>query len=173
MYTYKMKKIIFYTLTLLAFSATLGSCNYQEGYEAVNVNNKFSISVPAWMKKVDDLKPGADFQYANRYRNFYAIGTIDGKQKSLNETMADNLNVIRKSLKNPVVSDSTEITLGGLKGIRVEIYGKMSGENIYFSEVELEGPTTMFHLSVWTRGEDRKLHFKETINYILNSFKTI
>ena len=170
-----MKNINFYTIILLftVCTSALFSCKYNEGYEAVNVENKFSISVPNWMKKVDDLKPGAGFQYANRYRNFYAIGTVDTKQKPVAEVMNDNLNILRKSLKGPVISDSTNVTLGGLEGLRVEIYGKMDDENIYFSEVVLEGPAAVYHLSVWTRGEDRKLHLKETINYILNSFKTI
>ena len=87
--------------------------------------------------------------------------------------MSANLSVISKAMAKPVVSDSTEVTIGGLKGARVEIFGKMSGENIYFSEVVLEGKNRFYHLSVWTRNEDRKLKFKEDIDRTLNSFKEL
>ena len=69
------------------------------------------------------------------------------------------------------MSDSTEVTIGGLKGTRVEIFGKMSDEPIYFSEVVLEGKNRFYHLSIWTRTADRKLKFKDDIDHILNSFK--
>ena len=128
------------------------------------------------MKEDETLKEGADFQYNNRFRNFYAIGeSTDNAElrRTLAETMHDNIEVIKKSMKNPVVSDSTSITISGLGGLRAEIFGKMNNENIYFSEVLLEGKTKTYHLSIWTRGEDRKLRYKEDINKILNSFREI
>lgn len=165
--------------TLLFFEALLmlvSSCKYSDQYQTVNAANKFSVAVPSWMKEDKALKPGADFQYANHYRNFYSIGEAYPKQglsKTTAELMDDNLAVLRKSLKDAVVTDSIEITSGNLKGTRVEIYGKMSNENIYFSEVLYEGTKYIYHLSIWTRSEDRKLHFKDDIERILISVKEI
>lgn len=152
------------------------SCKYSNEYQTINANNKFSIAVPAWMRENKSLKEGADFQYANRFRNVYVIGEMISKvglKRTNSEIMNDNLNVLRKSLIKPVVSDSLEITVGNLKGTRVEIYGKMTGENIYFSEVLFEGTKNIYHLSIWTRSETRKLHFKEDINKIIASFREI
>ncbi len=128
------------------------------------------------MKEDKELKPGADFQYANHYRNFYAIGEAYPKQgfnKTADQLMTENLNVLRKSLKDAVVTDSVEINAGALNGTRVEIYGKMSNENIYFSEVLYEGSKNIYHLSIWTRSEDRRLHFKDDIERILISVREI
>jgi len=171
-----MRRYFRSALLLALLCCGIFSCHYSNEYQTVNADNKFTISVPGWMKKTDDLKPGAPFQYSNRFRNFYAIGTADDKVKFNKPTAAvinENLDILRKAMANPVLTDSTGVEIGGLKGIRAEIYGKMNGENIYFSEVVLEGSTQIYHLSIWTRSEDRKLRFKEDINRILSSFKPI
>lgn len=172
-----MKKYYALALSLfLILGSWFSSCKYSNEFQIINANNKFSIAVPSWMKEDKSLKDGADFQYANHFRNMYAIGEAFPKtdlKRTTKEIMFDNLNVLRKSLTKPVVSDSLDITVGNLKGIRTEIYGKMSSENIYFSEVLFEGNKNIYHLSIWTRDENRKLHFKEDINKIISSFKEI
>lgn len=171
-----MKKAALFLFLATAILSFVSSCRYSDKYEAVNANNKFILSVPSWMSEEKGLKDGADFQYANRFRNMYVIGEAFSKTgitKTNGQLMADNLNIIRKSLQNPMVTDSVDITAGGIKGTRVEIYGKMSGEDIYFSEVIFDGKTNVYHLSIWTRSGNRKLHFKEDINKIIGSFKEI
>ncbi len=154
----------------------LSSCNYSNEYQTINANNKFSLSIPQWMKEEKGLKEGADFQYANRFRNVYAIGEAMNKtdlKRTNSEIIYNNLNILRKAMTNPIVTDSVDITDGNAKGTRVEIYGKMKGENIYFSEVLFEGSKNIYHISIWTRSENRKLRFKEDINKIITSFKEI
>ena len=139
----------------------------------MKVGDKFSLMVPSWVKEDKTLKQGANFQYANRFRNFYAIGEVLGKDtsKSIQSIMATNIGIISISMGHPVISDSTGVTIGGINGARVEIFGNMSNEPIYFSEVVLEGKNGFYHLSIWTRTADRKLKFKDDIDRILNSFK--
>jgi len=172
-----MKKYFAFSFScVLCLVSCLSSCKYSNEYQAINANNKFSIAIPSWMKEDKSLKEGADFQYANHFRNVYAIGeTIDRTtlKRTNAEIMQDNLNRLRKAMTNPVVSDSIDVTVGNLKGTRVEMYGKMTGENIYFSEVIFEGSKNIYHLSIWTRSENRKLRFKEDINKIIASFKEI
>ncbi len=154
---------------LLSFST---GCRYSKEYQTIDAGNKFTIAVPSWLKKDEKLKPGADFQYANHYRNIYAIAeTADKSKADFATTMNGNLNNLRKAMSNATVSDSVEVTVGGLKGERVEIFGKMNGENIYFSEVLLNGQNNFYHISIWIRSEDRKLKYKEDIDHIINSFK--
>ena len=84
-----------------------------------------------------------------------------------------NLGALKKSLVKPLVTDSTHVEINGLQGVRTEVLGKLDGENIYFSEVLLDGKTKYYHLSVWVRNEERKLRFKEDINKIIGSFKAL
>ena len=114
---------------VLCLVSLISSCNYSNQYQTLNANNKFSIAVPSWMKEDNSLKPGADFQYANHFRNMYVIGETISKadvKRTNTEIMFDNITTLKKSMPNAVVSDSTEITAGSLKGTRVEIFGKMS-----------------------------------------------
>ena len=169
-------KTVFLLSIVYGLTSIVSSCKYSNQYQTINANNKFSIAVPSWMEEAKGLKEGADFQYANRFRNFYAIGETISKadlKRTNAEIIQDNLNVLRKAMTTPTVTDSTEITEANLKGTRVEIYGKMNGENIYFSEVLFDGNKNIYHLSIWTRNADRKLKFKEDINRIINSFKEI
>ena len=154
---------------LLAFSA----CKYAKEYKQVKAGDKFTMMVPPWVKEETTLKPGAEFQYANRFRNFYTIGETLEKDsaKALASIVSTNLSVLSKSMDKPVMTDSADVTIGGLKGVRIEIFGNMNGEAIYFSEVVLEGKNRFYHLSIWTRTADRKLKFKDDIDRILTSFK--
>ena len=170
-----MKK--YFELPILVFLiANLSSCKYSNEYQTINANNKFTISIPPWMKEDKNLKEGADFQYANHFRNVYAIAEAISKtdlKRTKSEIINKNLSVLRKSMTNAVISDSVDITTEIMKGTRVEIYGKMNGENIYFSEVLFEGNNNIYHLSIWTRSETRKLRFKEDINKIIASFREV
>ena len=162
-------------LTVYVLLLAFGACKYPTEYKQVKAGNKFTLMVPPWVKEEQTLKPGADLQYANRFRNYYVIGETENKDslKSVSSIMSTNLGILSKAMQKPVVNDSLAVTIGGLNGARVEISGKMTGEDIYFSEVVLEGKTRLYHLSIWTRNADRKLKFKEDIDHTLNSFKEL
>jgi len=128
------------------------------------------------MKEENNLAGDAPFQYANRFRNLYAIGFAlnkDTAKSDLNFYWNRNLGALKSALKKPLVTDSISVEVGGLKGVRAEILGTMDGEHIFFSEVFLEGKTKYYHLSIWVRGDERKLRFKEDINRIIASFKEL
>lgn len=161
-------------LLIAVIILSFASCKYSDEYQAVNANNEFSVSLPSWLKREEGLKPGAALQYANRYRNFYIIGNTEPlDDKGIHQVTSSYLNVLRQSMKDAVVTDSLETNLGERKAIRTEVYGKMNGENIYFSEIVVKGENKFYHLSIWTRGEDRKLRYKAEIERILNSFREI
>jgi hypothetical protein len=168
-----MKKNLLY---LFCVVSCISSCKYSKDYQAINVGNQFSISLPSWMKEEKDLAPGAPFQYANRFRNFYAVGFISKKdtaRQDYNTQWNNHLGALKKALTAPLVTDSLAIEINGMKGTRAEILGKMDGENIYFSEVMLDGKANTYHISVWVRAEERKLRFKEDINKIIASVKEL
>lgn len=171
-----MRKSAFIYLSVFCLLCLASACKYSDKYEQVNANNKFILSVPPWMSEEKGLKAGADFEYANRFRNFYAIGEAISKKdtdRSAALLMNDNLNILRKSMTKPQVTDSVEVVAGNIKGIRVELYGKMTGEDVYFSEVVFEGSSYYYHLSIWTRSGNRKLHFKGDIDKIIASFREV
>lgn len=160
---------------LLSLLITAG-CKYSNKYETVEVNKQFTLSIPDWLKEEEGLKPGAAFQYANRFRNFYAIAELQPATQTDSQLVAvisKQVVVVKKALGKPQVTDSLAVEYGGVKGVRMEIMGTMSGENIFFTEVFLVGKKRNYHISIWTRNEERKLRFKEDIQKILISFKEL
>ena len=128
------------------------------------------MTVPDYLSKCDDLRPGAEFQYCNRYRNTYVIVFSDKKDKDFQTYYNEQLNVIKKVLDKPMLNDSLAITLPGAKGVHTELAGKMQGEMIYYSILTLETKDKYYQDCIWTRGEDRKLKYGKDLEKILLSF---
>ncbi len=125
------------------------------------------------MKADDKLKEGAHFQYNNRFRNIYAIGETVSSTKNLSELNTEVIQPTINALTNPVISDSVAVEINGMKGVRTEIYGKMVGENIYYSHLLLQGKNNIIHFCLWTRTEERKLKYKDDIERMLSSVKEL
>ena len=167
-----MKSALATILTVLS-ALVLNSCKYSYKDELINVNNQFTMTVPDYMSKDEKLRPGAEFQYCNHYRNTYAVVFSEKKDKDFQAFYNEQIAVIKKALDKPAVNDSTVIELPGAKGIHTEISGKISGETIYYSVLTLETKDKYYQDCVWTRGEDRKLKYGKDIERILLSFKLI
>jgi hypothetical protein len=164
-----MKQLIILSLAALTFT----SCKYSEKTEVINVNNQFTMEVPEYLKKCDDLRPGAEFQYCNRYRNTYVVVFSDKKDKDFQTYYNEQIGIIKKVLNKPMVNDSTVIEIPGAKGVHTELAGKMQGEMIYYSVLTLETKDKSYQDCIWTRGEDRKLKYGKDLEKILLSFKLI
>ena len=162
------------SLILIALSGlVLFSCKYSYKDETINVKNEYTMTVPDYLSVAENLKPGADFQYSNRYRNMYVVVFSDKKDKDFQTYYNEQLTGIKKVLDKPMVNDSLPVELKGAKGIHTEIAGKMSGEMIYYSILTLETKDKFYQECIWTRGEDRKLKYGKDIERILLSFKLI
>jgi hypothetical protein len=166
-----MKKVL--TLIALCCALFIQSCEYGTEWQTVTAGENFALSLPPWLEKVDNLKPDAQLQYSSQYRNFYVIGETLNANKPAAAIVSENIDRLKLSMTKPVVTDSTSITAGGLTGSRVEVYGKMNDEAIYFTEVLLEGKGKLYHYSIWTRNEKRKLDYKNDINKIVTSFMVL
>lgn len=171
-----MKRALYAAWVLVAI--TISGCNYSEQPVAVNAANKFTLTLPSWLEEDTKLKEGAELQYANRFRNFYVMGEViknAAPGSDIKPHLDSYLSLLTDTavMKNALVSDSMAIAVGNAKGVRVEVFGKMSDESIYFSEVVLSGNKGLYHLSLWTRSEERKLHFKGQIDSIIYSFREL
>jgi len=167
-----MKKAVF-LCSVFCVLFSINSCKYVYKFEIIKVGNDFTLSVPNYLSKVDDLKAGAEFQYANRFRNTYSVIFSEKKDKDFSSFYKENMKVIKSVLEKPVVSDSSALEIGGAKGVHTELYGKMQGEFIYYSVLTLESANKYYQYCIWTRGEDRKLKYGEDIQKMLLSFQLL
>lgn len=164
------------TFSIIFFTLFLSACHYSKQWTSVSVNNEFSAAVPSWMNKTDELLPGAPLQYSNRFRSVYFV-VIKDKQDTLPpfaEYAARNISVLKRAMQKAQVADSSAAELGGLQGIHSEVMGNMGKEKIFYSHYSLEGKNGYnYQVCVWTRGEERKLRYKDDLNGMLESFKAL
>jgi hypothetical protein len=131
------------------------------------------MTVPDYLSKTDELRPGAEFQYRNRFRNLYAVVFSEKKDKDFATFYAEQTGIIKKALEKPMVNDSIIVEIPGARGVHTEIAGKMQGEMIYYSILTLEAKDKYYQSCIWTRSEDRKLKYGKDIERILLSFKLV
>jgi hypothetical protein len=161
------------TLTLIALSGLiLYSCKSYKDH-VVNVKNEFTMTVPGYLSEADNLKPGADLQYSNRYRSTYLVVFSEKKNGDFQSFYNQQISVIKKVLSKPMVNDSIPVQIPGATGVHTEIAGTMQGEMIYYSVLTLETKDKFYQECLWTRGEDRKLKYGKDIERVLLSFKLI
>lgn len=166
-------------VVLVALLALLSSCKYKDTWETKTFNKEFSMEVPSFMKE-EQLKEGAPFQYANRFRNLYVV-VFSEKKDSVAGDFAQycgaNALRLKKALGNPLTSDSSDVTIGGYKGVKQEIFGIMGGEvkeKIFYTHITLDAPNGRYYqICSWTRGEDRKLKYKDVLDRITYSFTPV
>lgn len=162
-----------YLISVLLVLFLLMGCKGDYKPETIIVNNDFSLTIMNYLKKTDELKPGAPFQYCNRFRNLYVVAFSYPKKNSFDTTYLDAIAVLKGVLKNPKINEKKTVALSGMKAVQTEIFGEMQKENIYYSHELIEGKDNYYEVCAWTRGEERKLHYNEAIDNILNSFKLI
>ena len=139
------------------------------------------MEVPEYIKKLDHLGD-SDFQYGNKFRNFYFI--VEEKPK--NAEIASTEEYANQSLQKlmaastfsePDTIDLKQITdLNGLKGrhlIMTATIGKKSiKQEILYHLLHLESEDKYYHIALWTwnKWEEK---YKDVIPQILKSFREI
>jgi hypothetical protein len=160
-------------LTLLIASIfILQSCSYTGEMKEAKTDGLYTISFPDYMKpSKKNLHEDAILQYDNPYRNTYAIIMRDEKKVSFAEYQKDALDLLKnfELLRNPLVTDSAYFE--NPTAIKVQLYGLMNEENIYYWHNTIESETYYYQVIVWTRSMDRKQRYGADIENIVASFK--
>lgn len=165
-----MKKQAFFLL-IIAFVWNLISCN-QDYDKPISIDqSNFKMTLPGFLKS-DELAEDAKVEYANRYRNFYVVVFEHNIKESLDSLIVKTdkrIELQMDSMYKNVEMDSLE----GKKIYLAQIDGKYPNEKerIYFTHKIIEGQKMNYEITIWTRGIDRKLKYKDTISSILESFK--
>lgn len=162
-----MKKL----LTAVAILLTLSACEYTNEWRAVPFEKDYQINVPSWLEETDELRPGAPFQFHNRFRNVYVIAFSDKKEKDFAAYQQDAVAVLQQALTKPLIADSVQVVLAGDTGLRMDVFGKMDKDEVFYSHITLDAGDKYIQLCAWTRGEGRKLKQQPVMDSILYSFR--
>ena len=85
-----MKKTTLILLTIL----TLISCETGDKEQNITIGDKYSISIPSFLTKVNNLNDDASLQYQHAWKEFYVIvidETIEEMQKALEENQLTDI----------------------------------------------------------------------------------
>jgi hypothetical protein len=173
-------KIKFILSALLLF--TLASCS--DSVETVKVDGKYSIDLPSYLSKSDDLNKAASLQYKNAMREFYVL-VLDEPKESFNKIVDEgeldyekNLNGYSEILADDIAKSSglettpkmQQTTINNLKARILEFDGTVDNVNIHWKIAYLEGKNRYYQVLTWTipgKTEDNG----EAMMAILKSFK--
>lgn len=140
-------------------------------YETPKVIEKegLSITLPGFAEE-EELAADGFMEFANRYRNFYIVILKHKNNKNIAEI--DSIGTQRivaqlDSVKIDSISWFSNLKINRSK----EIQGNYPKEKepIYFYHHTLFGKNNIYEVTMWTRGESRKLKYQTEFEKIFNS----
>ncbi len=171
-----MKKVVFVIIASILFA-----CNKETTFTEVNVNNRYTIQMPAYMKACNDIQKDASLQYQNLEKDIYAI-VIDEKKVTmqdydLNFNLDTYYNSISsqgfsESIKNGKISIPGRQEINGNKALIADISGKLEENEVYYKFAVVETPYEFYQILTWTRVEHREELEKDMVK-IIESFKEL
>ncbi len=180
-----MKKINILLFIILA----LTGCQSGETEQLVSIENKYSVSLPSFLKKAEtDLNEDASLQYLNMWKEFYII-VIDENQSELRKALIDNnlsneysddingyANLNLDGIESEVLinqkSELVKTEINEMPAILIDLNGKVNGIDVYYSLAFIEGKTRYYQIMLWTLSE-RETKYKKQMKKIIHSFKEI
>lgn len=155
-------------------------------FKKVSVGDLFTISLPDYLKEMDNLNDEAVLQYGNIYKESYIVVIDEPKQefadtfKGFNEydddlSLIDNYlnaqtNFLRESIQNFQTIPYNVDTINGLPARQMMVTGKVDGLNISYLVGFVEGKERIFMIMTWTLKE-RANKYEDIFNKIIGSFE--
>lgn len=171
-----MKKILLLLTLTLTFS-----CNRETTFSEVNINNRYTILMPAYMKPCNDIVKDASLQYQNLEKDIYAI-VIDEKKVTmqdydLNFNLDSYYNSISsqgfsENIKNGKISIPGRQEINGNKALIADITGKLEDNEVYYKFAVIESPYEFYQIMTWTRASHRE-KLEKDMTKMIESFKEL
>lgn len=172
---------------LIACTLFLG-CQFEKDFETKTVSaSRFSLEIPVFLKKSDNLHNEAALQYQNQIREYYTIvieepiedfqaiidiedfykenftPDLDGYTKLVRENMLDVVEVKEES-------KVSEMQINGMPSRTFDISGKIDGMDIYYAIAYIQGKKNFYQVVSWTLLSNKK-KYAPTMEKSILSFK--
>jgi len=173
-----MKKII----TLVLFCIFL-SCDSKKT-EIVTIKNKYSVELPAFLSKGNNLHEEASLQYQNTFKEFYIIILDESKQEIIDAAPFLEIeptlegyytyltNSMKETIKNPRFNDIKNTRINGMNAKTFSVTGNVDGLDAYYKLAYVEGKETYYQILTWTLLKNQEKNAHE-MDKIISSFKEI
>lgn len=179
-----MKKIT----NLILISLLFISCQPEGKQQNIIVDNKYSISIPAFLKKVNNLNKKASLQYQHVAKEFYIISLDEPKTKFYNAIDNHNMNdlfskdlegymhlvclSIKQNSSNYSDSEVLDTLINGLPAKLLTISAHIEGSDLFYSLAFIEGKSRYYQIVAWTL-LSKENQYKDKMSQIMYSFKEL
>ena len=157
-------------------------------FKRVKVDSLFILSVPKYMKSMEGLNEEASLQYANIYKETYAVVIHENKEEFIAsfreyDEYDESLSVIEnysevqtkmfeEALTNPKSSPYGLTEINGVQARQVAIEGESDGIKIVYLLGFIEGKENIFMVMNWTL-QNRFEKYETTFEMINSSFNLL
>jgi hypothetical protein len=175
-----MRRTFLFILTIFL----LQSCGSGDEEQLITVRNKYSLSIPSFLTKVNNLNDDASLQYQHAWKEFYVIAIDESKeemQKALIENNLTNLyknNIegysklilddFKESLSNSYQSEMIDTTINKMPAKLTTLSGTVDGIDVFYSIGIYEGQDRYYQVLSWTL-KNKQYSYKTKMNKILYS----
>jgi len=159
-----------------------------DNYKEITVDELYKLSVPKYMKEMNNLNEEASLQYANIYKEAYTIVIHENKQDFIDsfkeyDEYKEELSVIENysQAQTNFFKESANIKeiepyglteINGLDARQTKMKGNVEGQDITYIIGYVEGEDNLYMIMSWTL-LDRLARFENTFEAINSSFKLI
>lgn len=162
------------------------ACQNESKTNEVTVANKYSLQVPDYLSKTNDLNEDASLQYQNLFKEFYVIVIDEDKdeinsfidagmfennpEKSVDGYATIIMNNTKKNteVKNEAIQNNLKIN--NLQSKTICFDAKVDKIDIFFQFGFIEGKDRYYQVMVWTLLK-HKQKYLEDMDKIILSFK--
>ena len=179
-----MKKTTLILLTIL----TLISCETGDKEQNITIGDKYSVSIPSFLTKVNNLNDDASLHYQHAWKEFYVIvidETIEEMQKALEENqLTDTYNNDIKGYSDLLVngfeqtvsvnrkSEILDTLVNGMPARLLTINGRVEGIDAFYSIAFIQGKKRYYQIMAWTLS-NKEYQYKDKMNRIMYSLKEL
>ncbi|MDG3580918.1 hypothetical protein [Galbibacter pacificus] len=175
------------TFTLLLTILFLQSCALGGDREQiVSVEDRYTLAVPSFLSKANDLNNDASLQYMNGIREFYVV-VIDEPKDGLQQLLDENdlssiynndidsyadisLNILSNSINSPVHGEVVDTLINSMPARLTTLKGEIDGIDVFYYIGAYEGIKNYYQVLSWTLASRESTH-KQRMNKVLCSLK--
>ena len=179
---HSMKKITIILLSIL----TLNSCEPSDEYQIVNIDDQYSLTIPSFLTKVNNLNDNASLQYQHGLKEFYVI-VIDESKIELQNALEDYqlteyftndvkgysdllLEGFEQTVSIKQKSTILDTLINGMPARLLTISGRIDGIDAYYSLAFIQGRHSYYQIMAWTLSS-KEFEYKDKMNRIMYTFK--
>ena len=175
-----MRRTFIFILTIFL----LQSCGSGDEEQLISVGNKYSLSIPSFLTKVNNLNDDASLQYQHAWKEFYVIAIDESKEEMQNALIANDLTNLyenniegysklildgfKENLSNPYQSEMIDTTINKMPAKLTTLSGTVEGIDAFYSIGIYEGNDSYYQVLAWTL-KSKQYSYKTKMNKTLYS----